>query len=119
MKIGNGPQLILLDSSIMQDTHMELLNLNHLLNQSESTSHISPHLQSGALISIGKLCDDGCISNFTATHISVAKDGLMALEGNRSSTTGTYHNPTGALSQKQPATLNALATRSKPELAKW
>ena len=57
-KISNSPQVILPDGSIMQATHRALLNLNPLLNQSVCTSHIFPHLQSGALIAIGRLCSD-------------------------------------------------------------
>ena len=108
----------------MQATHRSLLNLNPLLTQAFHTAHIFPHLQSGEIISIWQLCDDGCIETFTATRLSVVKDGITVLEGNRSSTSGMCQvnltsNPTGPPSHQQPAVINTLAERSKPELAKW
>ena len=81
-KISNGPQVILPDGRIMQANHRALINLNPLLTQSAHTSHVFPHLQSGDLISIGKLFNDAYISTFTATHISVVKNGITLLEGN-------------------------------------
>ena len=121
-QISNGSPVILPDSRMMQATHRELLNLNPLLTQADRTSNFFPHLQPGALISIGQLCDDGCIATFTNTHLSIVKDGLTVLKGNRSSTSGMWQinltsNPTRPPSQQQLAVLNALAARSNPELA--
>ena len=118
-QISNGPQVILPDGSIMQAINRALLNLNPLLNQAVCTAHVSPHIQSGALISIGQLCDDGCIESFTATQLSVVKDGLTVLEGNRSSIPGMWQvnltiNPTRPPSHQQPAALNDMTARSKP-----
>ena len=87
-KISNALGVIITDSSIMQATHRALLNLNLLLTQAYCIYHVSSQIQSGDLISIMQLCDDGCISNFTATHLSVVKDGLTVLEGKMSSTSG-------------------------------
>ena len=108
----------------MQVTHRVLLNLYPLLTQAARTSHLFLQQQSGALIPIGKLCDDGFIAPFTATHISVVKDGLTMLEGNRSSTSGMWQiNLTSNLkrppSQQQPEALNDMSARSNPELSKW
>ena len=99
-KIIDVPQVILSEGSIIRATKRPLLNLNPLLNQTERIAHIFPHLPSGDLISIGQLCDYGCIATFTATHLSVVKDGLMVLEGRRSYTSGMWQvkltsKPTG------------------------
>ena len=112
-KISDGPQVVLLDGSIMKETHRALLNPNPLLTQSARTAHIFPRLQSGALISIGQLCGDGCIATFATSHISVFKDGMTVLEGSRSSTSGMWKvnltsNPIGPPIQQQPAAINAL-----------
>ena len=108
----------------MQVTHRSILNLNPLLTQAARTAHVFPHLQSGALISIGKLCNDGCIATFTAAHISVVKDGLTVLEVNRSSTYCMWQinltsNPISRTSQQQLVAINDLAARSNPYLVKW
>ena len=57
----------------MQATHKVRLNLSPLLSTRAKTAHIFPHLQEGALISIGELSDDGCTSTFTTTKKTVQK----------------------------------------------
>ena len=94
----------------MQATHRALININPILTQAARTTHISPYLQSGVLISIGKICDDGFIGNFTATHLNVVKDGLTVLEGNRSNTSGMWKvyltsNPKSSRSPQDPRLL--------------
>ena len=122
--IPNISQIILHYRSIMLATHMALLNLNPILTQAACTYHISPHLQSGELISIGQRCNDGCIEKFSATHINVVKDGIKILVGNRSTTSGMWqvnltNNPNCPPRKKQPVALNALSERINTDLAKW
>ena len=98
----------------MQYTHRGVLNLNPLLNPTSITAPISPHLQSEALISIGKLFDDGCTSTFTATHLNLLKDGITVLEGTWSNTSGMFKfnltiNQDHPPSQTQPEAFNDLA----------
>ena len=123
-KISDAPQVILPDVSIMTATNRALLNLKPLLTQAARTSQIYPHLQSGALVSIGQLWDGGCTETFTNTHLSVVKDRLTILEGINSSTSGMCQvnltsNTTLPPMQKQSVALNNLAERSKPGLSKW
>ena len=120
-KSSDVHQAILPDSRIMKETHGELLILNPLLKQAEFISHIFPHLQLEALISIGQLCNDVCIATFTATHLHLFQDGLALLEGSRSYTSGMYQinltsNPTGIPIQNQSAAINALEANRKPEI---
>ena len=64
-------QVLLPDESLMQATHGVELKSTSLLSTRSKTSYISPHLQSGAIISIGQLCDDIYTATFNATHTTV------------------------------------------------
>ena len=74
VKTTQGPQLILPDRSRIQETHREELNISPFLYKRSKTAHILTHLQLGALIYIGKICDDKCKPTLTATHTTVEKN---------------------------------------------
>ena len=65
----------------MHSTHRLELKLSPLLSKSDKTGHIFTHLQSGSIIFIGQLCDDGCTATFKETHTGVKKNGSLVLEG--------------------------------------
>ena len=73
VKTTHGPQVILPYRRLMQATHKAQLHLIPLLSTRSKTAHIFPHLQSGVLISIGKLCDDGCTDTFNDNTMTVKK----------------------------------------------
>ena len=81
VKTHQGTQAILPDGRLMQTTHKAKLNLSPLLSTRSKTAHIFPHLQSGELISIRQLCDDGCTSTLTATTTTVEKQVELVLGG--------------------------------------
>ena len=81
-KTHQGPRVILQCESLIRTTHKAYLNISPLLSTRSKTAHISPHLQSGAIISIDKLCDDFCTAIFTDTHMILDKKGEVVLEGN-------------------------------------
>ena len=68
-----GPQVLLPYGSLMQAIHRAELNIRPLFSTRSKTSHIFSHLQSGALIPIGKLFDDGFTATFTATLMIIEK----------------------------------------------
>ena len=76
-----GPQVLLPYGSLMQAIHRAELNIRPLFSTRSKTSHIFSHLQSGSLISVGKICGDGCTAIFTVTHITVEKIVDIVLEG--------------------------------------
>ena len=82
VKNPQEPRVILIYGSLMKKTHKAEINLSPLLSTRDKLAHIFPHLQSGALISKGQLCDDGCTSTFTATTMALHKQGEVVLEGN-------------------------------------
>ena len=79
IKIQQGPRVILPDGSLVQAIHKVELHLSPLLSTGAKTAHIIPHLQSRALISIGKICGDGCTATFTASNMTVKKKGEIVL----------------------------------------
>ena len=110
------------DRSLMQATHKAELNLSPLLSTRAKIAHFFPHLQSGVLISIGKICDGGCTSTFTTTTMKVHKQGEVALEGNHNGELGIWKvkltPPQGPTPIHQSANI-LTADRTKPELSQW
>ena len=62
-------------------THYALLNLPQFLPESRK-AHIFLHLQSGTLLSIGNLCNDGCTTILTAQFIIVSKKNTIIINSN-------------------------------------
>ena len=79
VKTYQVPRVLLPDGSLVQATYKDELSLIHLLSTREKIEHIFPYLQSGALISIGKLCDDVFTSTFTNKYMTVEKKGELIL----------------------------------------
>ncbi|KAI2488787.1 hypothetical protein MHU86_25841 [Fragilaria crotonensis] len=53
--------------------------------------HIVPALQTASLLSMGQLCDAGCIVTFDAKIVTVHLDDELILTGARTPTTGLWH----------------------------
>ena len=82
-------------------------------------AHIYPHLQSGALISIGQLFDDGCTATFTVTTMKVHKQGEKVLEGNLNGETGMWQvklTPPQGPTLTHQSENNLIADITKPEM---
>ena len=123
VKTTPGPRFILLDGSLMHGTHKAELNLSPLLPTRAKKAHISPHLQSGAIISIEKLCDDGCTETSTVTTMAVNKQGEVVLEGNRYGVSGMWKvqlTPPHPIPTPTHQSENIfMADITKPSLAQW
>jgi len=122
----NGIHAKLPDGSVIQATHTAVLNLPGL-SETARTLHIFPQLQSGALLSLGALCNDRCEIILTNNALYVTKDTRLIISGNRNFTTGMWEVDIG---NKQQSTNkpehppiahinNVLADATKPELAKY
>ena len=73
VNISRGPQVIRLDGKNIQDTHNAELNLIPLITIRGKTAHTFPHLQTGEIISTGKLCNDDCTEKCTPKNKKVKK----------------------------------------------
>jgi hypothetical protein len=90
----------------MYSTHEAELDLPSLPLAARRV-HIVPDLRSSFLLSMGQLCDAGCVVTFDATSVTVHHDALRLLEGTRTPATGLWH-----LSLTQPQ----LTTPTPPPL---
>jgi hypothetical protein len=68
------------------------LNLSQLPIQARE-AHIIPGLSHSSLISIGKLCDEGCTATFTVNKVVITHDHQEVLVGTRDNTTGLWRIP--------------------------
>jgi hypothetical protein len=53
-------------------------------------AHLFPALSSGALLSIGQLCDHGCQAVFNASTVNIIKNNKTILQGQRNPTNGMW-----------------------------
>ena len=89
-------------------------------------AHIIPGLTHSSLVSIGKLCDEGCEATFNKKEVHIIKDNEIILTGQRDLHTGLWRIPlTDATTNnipKAPASLqchNAYQTNKIPELIQF
>jgi hypothetical protein len=77
--------------------------------------HILPGLASHSLVSIAKVCDNGCEVHFSNQHCQVVRDKTVLLQGPRNPTTNLWLLP-----RATPA-INMFAhqTMTKPELVQY
>ena len=99
--LANGPRAILPDNSEIQATSQGDLNLSQKIKHS---SLVFPKSQSESLLSIGQICDDGCVAIFDDKSLKIydgsIKDLLKkfnqldpVLEGYRNNRDGLYDVP--------------------------
>ena len=63
--------IIIPDGSTIQATQSGILPFAPELSQRAKTAKILPQLKSTSLISLGKLCDDGCDINLSDTQLNI------------------------------------------------
>jgi hypothetical protein len=73
------------NSTIIWSTHAGELNIPSI-SLASHTAHMFPDIAE-SLLSIGLLCDAGCVATFTKTDVTINHDGTTLLTGHRSSVT--------------------------------
>ncbi len=74
------------NGDVMQSSHVTVLNIPHLPPEA-CIAHIFPAMdKSSPLLSIGTLCDHGCIATYTADTVTISKNNVPILHGHRSPT---------------------------------
>jgi hypothetical protein len=63
------------------------------LPQEARQAHLLPGLTHSSLVSIGKLCDEGCEATFDKNKVVVSKDKTTVLTGTRDTRTGLWRFP--------------------------
>ena len=79
-----GISVLLPNGQSIISSHTATLNLHPSLPPSATLAHIFPDLLSGALLSIGLLCDHGCTANFNQNDVTITLANQSILQGFRS-----------------------------------
>jgi hypothetical protein len=85
----NGVNVLLPDGGTMRATHTAELPIKALPYAAQQ-AHLFPALSSGALLSIGQLCDHGCQAIFNASTVNIIKNHKLILQGQRNLTNGMW-----------------------------
>ena len=78
---SNPISVTLPDNSTMTNTHEATLRIPGV-SMTASKAYVFSNMAS-SLLSIGQLCDDGCIALFTKSRVTIIKDNAVILMGNR------------------------------------
>jgi hypothetical protein len=104
------------DKTIMTNTHEGLLNLPQLRTGACKT-YLFQKMQS-SLVSIGQLCDAGCITTFDKHNIFIRKGDELILQGERDAATGLWTANFGSapvFTATQRVTMSAIAAETVGE----
>ena len=85
----DGPSVKLPNGTTMIPKHTGQLNLSTLSDNAKKV-HIHKNLNDTALISIGQLCDDGCVATFDKKSLKILKNNTLILQGNRNTNDGLW-----------------------------
>ena len=86
---NDGPHVTLPDNSIIKSNEKGFLPIAGLSSKTCQT-HIFQDLKSASLLSVGTLCDDGCIVTFDKHKMYAHKHNQKILEGNRNKSDGLW-----------------------------
>jgi hypothetical protein len=81
IEIDDGPTIISANGTDMPTTLRGRLSLSDKLSPSSQSAFVLDDLQTGTLISLGKLCDDDCIAIFTKHDVQLLKDNEVIIKG--------------------------------------
>jgi len=87
-----GPTVYLPNNTTITATEKGSLPIKHLSPKAAET-HVLPGLKNSSLISLGQLCDDGCVIHLTKTHMRVFKEKKLILTGIRNHHDGLWDVP--------------------------
>jgi hypothetical protein len=90
---SNEPTIVTLpNGNKMHSHHKTHIQLPHI-NFAATEAHIFPTMTEHSLISIGQLCDAGCLATFDATTVHVTHKDQTVLKGQRDDTTKLWTVP--------------------------
>ena len=80
--------VLLPNGSSIQSSHTATLSLHPNLPPSARLAHIFPTLTSGSLLSIGLLCDHGCVATFQTDSVTITLNDTLLMRGHHAPLTG-------------------------------
>lgn len=81
--VNDGIAVKLPNGDIMYSTKQANLDIDANLPKDATVAHIFPHLASGSLLSVGKLCDAGCTAIFNNKKLYILHNGKIIMQGTR------------------------------------
>ena len=84
-----GPSVTLPNKEVIHSSFSGHLPLQGLTSKATET-HIFNELQSASLISVGKLCNDGCTVTFNKEKMQATKNNTLILQGDRNPSDGLW-----------------------------
>ena len=88
----NGPTVQLPNNTTMNATKAGILPLSRSLSTQAKITYFYG-LHSASLISLGRLCDNDCITILDKNEINILKENTLILKGNRNKTDGLWDIP--------------------------
>ena len=88
--IENGPKVGLPNGATLVSYLRGNIPFNKILTSEAMQAHVFKGLTNSSLISIGQLCDDGCVAVFDKKMLHVFKKGDVVLTGTRNSYDGLW-----------------------------
>ena len=98
-----GPSVKAANGQIMTATHRATLPLPLTISTAAKTGQILDSLQTGSLLSIGKLCDNNCTATFTKDNVFIKKEGSIQITGHGNRDNSLWNIP---LSTNKEVVLN-------------
>ena len=89
-----------------------------MLPEEAQQAHILPGLTMGSLLSIGRLCDAGCIATFDQHKVNIFKDDTLLLSGSRDPATKLWSIPLTSPTFEESIS-NAHQTTTTKELVRF
>ena len=99
-------QVQLPNGDVMTSSTATDIPFPHTSNKAKR-AHIFPTLTTANLLSIGQLCDDGCIANFTKNEVKILKNNHTILQGKRNTSNGMWYVPIPRTSTHSSQVINA------------
>lgn len=101
------------NGDIMYSTKQAELDIDSNIPKDAITAHIFPHLASGSLLSVGKLCDAGCTAMFNKNKLFIMHNGKIIMQGTRQANKlwtidNNQNNPTSKTSTPFQHSLNSM-----------
>ena len=117
-KLFKGPRAMLPNKETITATHKGALSMFADLSKYATEAFVYPKLTNKSLLSIGQLCDDGCLAIVSKRSLHVLKNKKVILEGDRNLKDGlwdvTLSSPTSKTTEKQlPQKLQPIENKSK------
>ena len=91
--VDKGPRAVLPNKKSISPTHTGALSLHQRISRNASSALVYPDISNESLLSVGQLCDDGCLAVFTDEHVYITKQNELLLKGDRNTTDGLWDIP--------------------------